>query len=677
MRSFIAWAISRSAGMNIIMLAIMLIGGFCMYIMRRETFPEFELEVVMVTVPYPGASPAEIEKVVQPIEQRVRGLENVKKVTTIARESGGYVLIELYSSVPDVTKVVNQVDREVRNIPNFPDGIEDPEVEQITFRQTAIRLGIIGPDRSPNPNDRDDYDKRLRSIAEAVDEDLLQLKSVSSTTMLGARNYQIDVEISESTLREYGLSLDMVADMIRRRNVELPGGQLRGKGEEVLLRAKNKGRVGEEIAKLPLVTRPGGVVLTIDDLGTVRDDFVDSADQAEINGHPAIVINVERTKSEDLLGLVEEVRAFVDQYELPPGYRFEVWDDTSTEVRGRMELLIRNGSQGLLLVFLVLTLFLEMRLAFWVALGIPISIFGAGMALSFGDQTLNMLSMFSFLLALGIVVDDAIVIGENIYAHIQMGKPLTQAATDGTSEVLPSVITSVTTTVIAFMPMFFVSGVMGKFMAVIPFAVIAMLLISLLESAFVLPCHLAHRHSAFFVILEMLLFPIRPLGYLLGWLSKKTTAGMAWLRDDIYVPMLRFCLANVAVPLSIAAFLMIFTVGMVVARIVPTDFFPSSDNNRLQATITFPNGTPESITDAATRQLELALRQVSQTIAQERAAKEKRPVEDIYPADNPETIGPVRITFRQVGAISQEGGPMGGNSGSGGHTGQILAELYD
>src|SRR5690606_27541015 len=219
-------------------------------------------------------------------------------------------------------------------------------------------------------------------------------------------------------------------------------------------------------------------------------------------------------------------------------------------------LLIRNGGQGLILVFVVLALFLELKLAFWVALGIPISIMGACALLWQFDQTLNMLSLFSFLIALGIVVDDAIVIGENIYAHRQMGKPLLDAATDGAAEVLPSVMASVTTTVIAFSPMFFVSGVMGKFMAVIPFAVIAMLVISLLESTFVLPCHLGHHHNGLFKVIAVLTYPIRPLGILLAWLSDLATKGMDWFADHIYVPALRFSLRFPLVPATTALFLM-------------------------------------------------------------------------------------------------------------------------
>ncbi len=483
MRRIIAWAITNAPGMNVLMVALMLVGGISLWQMRREVFPAFELEIVMITVPYPGATPTDSEEAIcQKIEEAIRSIDGIKKVTSIAQEGSGFVLAELRSDVEDVQKVMAEIDREVDRIPSFPELAEDPQIQQITFREAAIRIGVVGP------NDRSrKAELRLREVAEKVRDDVLTLSAVSSASIMGTRPYQIDVEIPEATLRSYGLSLEGVASIIRARNVELPGGQLKAEGQEILLRAKNKGRVGEEIGRLPLVTQSGGVVLTVNDLGTVRDEFQDTTSVGEINGEPAMVVNVERTKAEDLLAMVDAVRDYVAETTLPEGYRFVVWGDSSSEVRGRLSLLLRNGLQGLLLVFLVLTLFLEMRLAFWVALGIPISILGAGAALSWGGQTLNMLSLFSFLVALGIVVDDAIVIGENIYAHIQMGKSLTQAAIDGTIEVISSVTASVTTTIIAFAPMFFVSGVMGKFMAVIPFAVIAMLVISLWESMFVLP----------------------------------------------------------------------------------------------------------------------------------------------------------------------------------------------
>lgn len=673
MKRLIATAIASSPGMNVIMLAVMLVGGACLYLMRREVFPEFELEVVVVSVPYPGASPEDIEDgICKKIEEPVRAIEGVKKVTSIAQEGMGYVLIELRSNVKDVQKVLSEIDREVDRISTFPELAEDASVEQITFRDAAIRVGIVGPQSGDV-----DSQLRLRQVAEEVRDELLLLNSVSAADVMGAPNFQIDVEVSESALRRHGLTLDSIAAQLQARNVELPGGQMRAEGQEVLLRAMNRRRFGEEIAQLPVITQTGGTVLTIGDIAKVVDEFEDTSNICEINGSPALVVAVNRTKSEDLLKMVRDVRSYVNQKELPVGYRFVLWGDTSVDVRDRLNLLVRNGLQGLLLVFLVLALFLEMRLAVWVSLGIPISILGAGIALAWGDQTLNMLSLFSFLVALGIVVDDAIVVGENIHAHRGMGKNYLQAAIDGAAEVLPSVTASVTTTIIAFSPMFFVSGVMGKFMAVIPFAVIAMLILSLLESIFVLPCHLAHRHNGFFTCLGIIAYPLRPLGFFLRWLNHRASRGMEWMANHAYASVLRFSLRFPLVPIGASLGLMIFTVGLVRSGTVPYIIFPKSDNNLLQATITFPDGTPIAITDAATQRMEEAIREVSAEIAAEHAKAKGMPVEQIYPNEEAGVVGPVKLTFRQVGTLTNTQGPMGNNRGSGSHVGQIFVELFD
>ena len=672
MKRLVSWAISNSPGMNVLMVALMVIGGASLWRMRREVFPAFELEIVMVTVPYPGATPTDCEEAIcQKIEESIRSIDGIKKVTSIAQEGAGYVLAELRSDVGDVQKVMSEIDREVNRIPSFPALTEDPQIQQITFREAAIRVGIVGP-----PDRSRQAELKLRDVAETVRDEILTLSSVSSASIMGTRPYQIDVEIPEATLRSYNLSLQQVAAIIRAHNIELPGGQLKAEGQEILLRAKNQGRVGEEIRRLPLVTAPSGVVLTINDLGEVRDEFQDVTAIGEINGEPAMVVNVERTKTEDLLGMVDEVREYVSRTELPDGYRFVVWGDSSQEVRGRLSLLLRNGAQGLLLVFLVLTLFLEMRLAFWVALGIPISILGAGAALAWGDQTLNMLSLFSFLVALGIVVDDAIVVGENIYAHIQSGKPLVQAAVDGTYEVMPSVTASVSTTIIAFGPMFFVSGVMGKFMAVIPFAVIAMLAISLWESIFVLPCHLSHKHTGFFKFLSIVAYPLRPLGIALTWLSQRSCRALEWVRDHVYMPSLRFSLNYPIVPVISAIAMFMVTFGLVRGGIVPSILFPKTDNNNLQATISFPDGTPAVETDEATKRMEAAVRRVSNRIAQERAKESGLSVEEIYQTPDYQGDGPVRMTYRDLGTITNTQNAAGGG-GSGSHVGQIFVELFD
>ena len=677
MKRAIAWAITNAPGMNVLMLAVMLVGGFSLWSLRREVFPQFELEIVVVSVPYPGATPQDAEEAIcQKIEEAIRSIDGIKTVSSVAQEGSGFVLAELRSDVSDVQKVLGEIDREVARIPSFPDLAEDPQIQQITFRQPAIRLGIIGPDVRTR-----EAELRLREIAEQIRDDVLTLPAVSAASIMGTRDYQIDVEISEQTLRAYNLSLQRVASIIASQNIELPGGQLRGEGQEILLRAKNKGRVGEEIERLPLVTDPSGVVLSVGDLANVRDEFADVAAGGEIDGRPAMVVNVDRTKTEDLLAVVDAVREYSTTAKVPDGYELMVWGDTSIEVRDRLNLLLRNGAQGLALVFLVLTLFLEMRLAFWVALGIPISILGAGIALAAGDQTLNMLSMFSFLVALGIVVDDAIVVGENIYAHIEMGKPLRRAAVDGTLEVLGSVSASVTTTVIAFAPMLFVSGVMGKFMAVIPFAVIAMLVISLWESVFILPSHLAHHHTGFFRVVSVVMYPLRPLGLLLSYLSTRASVWLQFIADRIYVPVLDKSIRHPVVPIAAAIGLSLVTAGLIRGGVVPTILFPKADNNVLQASITFPDGTPESETVEATRRMRQAIQTVSRRIGAARAAAEETTPQQIYWSDiygtaTPPGDGPVRMTYREVGVVTNLEDP-GGGGGAGSHVGQVFVELYD
>ena len=488
MKSVIRWAIDNTPAMNTLMVAVLLIGGASLWSMRREVFPEFDLEILLVSVPYPGATPEDCEKgICQKIEEAVQSIDGIKKMNSIAKENGGFVVLELEAETPDVQKVLNEVRGEIDRIPSFPLEAEDPEIKQIVLRRAAIRVGVIGPD-----DEGIETELALREMAEQVREDLLQLPSVSQANIVSTVPYQIDVEIPEATLRRYGLSLREVARIVRRENSDMPGGRMITDSEEVLLRGMNERSTGKEIEKIPLVADPTGVVLTVGDLGTVRDAFTDETSINRINGRPGLVISVEKTAKEDLLAIVEEVHGYIDTKSLPAGFELTTWADQSDIVVDRLQMLTKNGLYGMLLVFLVLAVFLEIRLAFWVALGVPLSMLGACAVLIYLDQTLNMLTMFAFLMALGILVDDAIVVGENVYAHRQRGAGALRAAIDGTCEVLPSVGASVTTTIVAFTPMFLVPGVMGKFIAVMPLAVIAMLIISLFEVTFILPCHLVH-----------------------------------------------------------------------------------------------------------------------------------------------------------------------------------------
>jgi len=655
-RTIVSWTVRNMPAMNTLVLAILIVGAMAFASMRREVFPEFDLEIVLVTVPYPGATPEEVEEgICQKIEEACRSVEGIKKVTSVAQEGAGFCVFELRDNVPDVQKTLAEIRSEVDRIPSFPELSEDPKVEQVTLRTPAIKVGVLAPD--PETQGRVS-EEELRDVAEAVRDDLLVLPAVSSANLQGARDYEIDIEISEDTLRKYGLSLQAVADVVRRENIELPGGVIRSDSGEILLRGKNKRYTGDDIATLPLVTLPDGLVLTVGDLATVRDEFADVASTNQINGRPGMVISVDRTSSEDLLAMASAVRDYAATARLPPGYELVTWADQSVDVQDRLEMLLSNGLQGLVIVFVMLALFLDLKIAFWVAMGIPFSMLGTGMLMFGTDQTLNMLSMFAFLMAIGIVVDDAIVISDNVERHRRMGKGLVQAAIDGTVEVVPSVMSSVLTTVITFLPLCFVSGVMGKFIAVMPFAFISTLLVSLAESTLVLPGHLAHEKNLVFTILGIVLYPLRTLLPAVAVLQRTCDRGLKWFVRRVYSPALEVALDNRLSTLAVAVGILLVALGIVRSGITPFQLFPKIDANRLIAKVVYPDGTPAAVAEEATRRIEEAAFAVGRKLS------------------SPD-VPIVTLVHRAVGQVAAQGevGPDARMSGS--HVGAVAVELVE
>ena len=619
------------------------------------------------------------------IEEAVRSVDGVKKVTSVAGEGAGSVVLELRSDIDDVQRVLGDIESQIDRIPSFPELSEEPDISQVTFRRNAIKVGVVADNNAQHD------ELQLREIAERVRDDLLLIPEIVVAEIESARDYQIDVEVSEKELRKYGLTLQQVAQRIRSQNLEMPGGKIVDDSQEYLLRGKNKRLSGEEISGLPLLSEPSGLVLTVGDIATVRDEFVDTTAITRINGKQGLAVAVKASDREDLLSMTAAVRNYVANQSLPAGYSFEVWSDSSIDVKDRLDLLVRNGLQGLVLVFIVLALFLELRLSFWVALGIPISILGACAVLYQTDQTLNMLSMFAFLIALGIVVDDAIVVGENIYAHRELGKPYWDAAVDGTIEVLPSVSASVTTTVLAFLPFFFVTGVMGKFFAVMPVAIIAMLVISLFESTLILPCHLAHGepdHQSRTLVGRMFdwrsrqdsrvirtfsllpigltwlvvqfMYPLTRLSSLVAALNRRFSSGLEWVISRLYIPSLKAAIRRPAIVCSIAIAVLVFSLSLVTSGTVPWVIFPKLDARNIQGTVIFPDGTPSRVADAATQQMEEALKRVNQRYVD-------RDGRDV-----------VKLMYRRVGSVAMTGGGPGRDATiDGGHVGSLRVELVD
>jgi len=675
MSSVIRWAVKNMAGVNFLVFAVILGGLFSFFGMRRETFPEFQLEVILVSVPYPGATPDEVESgICQKIEEAVQSLSGIKKLTSICREGSGFTLLQLEPNIKDAQKVLSEVRSAVDRISVFfPERSEKATVEQVTFRLPAIRVAILGPKQGDSGTEQ-----RLRTLAETVRERLIELPNVSQAQLLNVKPYQIDVEVGEDTLRKYGLTLSQVAMMIRKENLETPSGQLKSDGQEILLRGKNKRDFGDDIAKLPLIAQSNGVVLTVGDIGRVRDEFDDVAAINEINGRPALVISIERTSNEDLLNISEEVTAFVKRMEMPDGYSLLAWGDESIDVRDRIRMLRENGLQGGIIVFLLLAMFLNLRLAFWVAMGIPISLMGAGIGLYVMGETLNMLTMFAFLMAVGIVVDDGIVIGENIFAHRAMGKSNLEASIDGAIEVLPSVFSSVATTIIAFLPLLYVSGVMGKFIAVMPAAIILMLVISLVEASLALPGHLSHEEkppkTALQKIQHLLNRPLIPIERFFERISLRCNAALDWFGESFYGPVLKLFLRHPLIPFALGFTVVSLAVGMVRSGVVPFEFFPSLDGKTIIGQVIYPDGTPASITADAARRMEQAIRRISEEVAERETKEGKNKTPE--PIDRTAPRGPVKLTFLRVGS-ADAGNQGAGDRISGSHVAQVQAEIHD
>lgn len=633
MRAIITWSVSNLPAVNILMITVLLGGFWSLMQLNRETFPDFDLDMVFVMVMYPGATPEEVEEsICQKVEEAIRDIKGIKKVTSASSENVGSVMIEMLSSVDDPLRVWNEIDSAVGRISTFPQMAERPVVQLVQIEETIIRVGVLGP-----PDWSVDAQLRLRDVAERVRLELLNQPGLSRVDIVGGKSYQIDIEFEEDTLRSYGLTLEQVAGIIARENYQQAGGTIRGKSQEVLLRTDNKRDVGEEIAKLPLIGVEQGAKLTVGDLANVRDEFVDVASSISIrtvageeaaNGEdakrtrftedrPFLAVAIQRNPEEDLFAMIDSVKAYLETAKVPQGYDLVAWGDRSKEVRERLEMLAENGIQGLLIVFFCLTLFLDLRLSVWVAIGIPFALLGSCFILLQNGMTLNLISSFAFIVGLGIVVDDAIVIGENVYTYRERGYSARDAAIEGTLEVLPSVISSVLTTVIAFMPLLFIAGIMGKVMFVMPLVIISMLLISLAETMTILPAHLSHKDNLVFRLSRSVFYVFRWLFYILQWMAKHATAGMQFTIQHLYRPALVRVMNYRSIFIAGCAGALILAVGLLLGGVVPFTFFPRMDSTSIVCNLQFPNGTPEALTAKWAHEIEEAYWRVSDRILRE------------------------------------------------------------
>ncbi|MFN3197191.1 MAG: efflux RND transporter permease subunit [Bradymonadia bacterium] len=581
MRGPVAWMTRHGVAANLLMLLCLLGGVLTSFKIKQEVFPEFELDRISISVPYPGAGPEEVEKgIVQSIEEAVRGLDGVKRITASAFEGSGRATLELLDGA-DPDRVLSDVKTAIDRITSFPEDAEQPVISLLLNRSQVISLVVYG----------DLPEQTLRAIGEQTRDELLALKSITQVDLTGVRPREIAVEIPQQALRAYNLTLPRVAQMIRQAAVELPAGAVKTPGGEVLLRTDERRELGKEFATLPVVTGPDGVRVSLGQVADITDGFSETDEYARFNGKPAVRIEVFRVGEQTPIEIANAVKGYIaDRAQtLPPGVEFAVWNDRSQVYRDRVDLLKRNAVFGLILVFLTLGAFLEIRLAFWVMLGIPISFLGSFLLMPSLDVSFNMLSLFAFIVTLGIVVDDAIVVGENIYEWRQKHPkaPPTEIAIKAAQQVASPVIFAVLTTVVAFSPLLFVPGISGKFFRVIPLIVISVLVLSLVESLFVLPAHLAH------------LKPQRKSGllYTITAPQRWTSRGLVRFINGIYVPVAQACVRWRYLTLATGVALLMASVGLIGGGFINFTFLPRVEGDQVTVTARLPFGTPAEQTE--------------------------------------------------------------------------------
>jgi len=583
---------------NILLLLIFFAGFLATKMMVRESFPEFNIDKLQITVAYPGADPEEVEEGInQKIEEALESIQGIDQYTTKSKENVASVIVDVKDGY-ETDEVLDTVRSHVNAISTLPVGAEKPIIRAIVRKQVVMLLSLSG----------DLSEKQLKQWGERVKDEVKLMPLISQVEAYGTREYEIGIEISEEKLRRYGLRFDQVASIVQKSSFNLAGGTLRTVGEEIRIRTVGRKYTGEELAKIVVLARPGGEIITLDRIADIRDGFTEDPIVATIDNQPAMFVQIAKTVEEDAIKISNAVHAFVAEKQkiLPPGIHISVFYDTTNSLRARISLLTRNGVIGLCLVFFMLWLFLDLRLSFWAGLGIPISIAGAMFILWSIDASINMISLFGLIMVLGIVVDDAIVVGESIYVHRQRGESPFNAAVNGVSEVAMPVLAAVTTTIVAFIPLMYVGGTMGKFIAILPVVVIACLAISLVESLLLLPAHLSHLPD---------LNRKKKLWGPFALIERNRLAvsvGLETFIEKRYVPFIAKVLNWRYVSLAIAVAVLIVSMGLVKGGLVKFQVFPKLDGFVITSTVEFPEGTPPDVTSEALEQIESAFNRLAE-----------------------------------------------------------------
>ncbi len=561
MRAAIAWMVRNPVAANLLMIMLLIGGMVSGYRMQKEVYPPFELDVVDVRISYPGASPEEVEQgILMPVEEAVQGIQGIRELTSTAREGRGTVTLELVAN-SDRMRIFSDVDQAVTRIRTFPEDAERPEVSLKARQRSVMEVGLFGP--------VDVW--TLRTLGERLRDQLRSHPDITQVEIGRVPDYVTHVEVPREHLRAHGLTLDDVADIIGASSQDIPAGAIEASHGEVMVRLKARKQWADELASIPIVASTTGTALTLGDIATITDGFEEVSFHSQFNGKPSIEVQVYRVGDQSPLTIASAVQDVMDDFRpgLPEGVQMRVDSNAADDFKQRLMLLVENGVLGLLIVLGILSLFLELRLAFWVMTGMAVSFVGGLAVLPFLGVSINMISLFAFLVVLGIVVDDAIVVGENVYDLREQGEEGEEAAIRGTTTIAMPVIFSVLSTVVAFLPVLLLPGTTGQYWRPLPIVVVAVLMLSLLEALFILPAHLAHirgdGRTAF--------------GRRIHRVQQRVAASLRRGVDRFYTPLLERALEHRYITLAIATALLMVTgaystsahMGMVMMPTMPAD----------------------------------------------------------------------------------------------------------
>lgn len=603
MSRIIAWFVHNPVAANLLMLVLVVGGLLALPTIRQEEFPSVDTDLVRVSVEYPGATPEEAEEsVCLRIEEAIEGTPDIDRITALAVEGACVVSVELVIG-GDSELALSEIDNRVQGIDTFPEQTERPVVSKLLMRGIAMYIAISG--------DTDEH--TLKILGQRARDGIAALPDVSQVELDYARPYEISIEVPEETLRRHGLTLDAVARAVRTSSLDMPGGSVKTTGGEILLRSVGQAYRGADFEDIVVMTRRDGTSVTLAEIATIIDGFEDVDLRARFDGEPAVIVRVDRIGEEDVLDIVAAVEPWLEDFrrEVPDGIDVTVFTNAADELNARLSSLSRNALGGLFLVVTALALFLRFRLALWVAAGVPISLLGAVMVFPWFTISISTLTVMAFILVLGILVDDAIVIGESVHTHEREGLPQDQAAIKGTLAVYIPVFFGVMTTVAAFIPLIIVPGRMGDFFGWMGLTAIICLFFSLVESQLILPAHLAHRRTAS--------KRSQPNPLAARWTRFQTAMahGLERFGRDYYGRALDRAIEWRYVTASIAVGAVILTVALFSSGRMRYQFFPAVEGDTVTAMLTMPQGIPLYRTEDAVRQLQAGAEALEAELAEE------------------------------------------------------------